>query len=297
MTQYMYKRGNCFPNIILNEELEKILKNKEIKMAKCFVFAGVLLMLFSTAGCFQCSSGPPGQYCTKDLTGYHNCPNYGVKPTIIPCPVNTRCSCFLRNKCTVDKDKVCAPYTKPHQLIKDFELRYHGKVSTVNIAGRHNFQLQGHVLQNFATKRLSKTEWIGSKRHFEVVHPLKNGKFVRYTGNYPNVCHTTILQSFPEFGPDLTRFTLTSSHKRKYFYEETWKLLVGRHTPYEPDLIQETWKMAYSRWTHKMRPLSYSYELEGGRFSRTNKKIKFTVGLFYRRIGLENEWFKKPSFC
>lgn len=120
---------------------------------------------------------------------------------------------------------------------------------------------------------------------------------LQYSGHYPNVCHTTIFERFPEFGPDLTRFTLTSSQKRKYFYEETWKFLIGRHTPYEPDLIRETWKMAYSRWTHKMRPLSYSYELEGGRISRTNKKIEFTVGLFYGRIGLEDEWFRKPSFC
>lgn len=264
-------------------------------MTKLFIFASLLLMFLAAATCFSCNHGPPGRFCTSDLTGFYDCPYDGSKPTIVSCPVNTRCSCYLNNGCTVPKNKICTRYTKPTGLLKNFQFRYHGKISTYSPGGSHTTPTQGHILQNFATKRLSKTEWIGSKRHFEVVHPLRNGKFIKYSGNYPNVCKKTILTSFPQFGPNLTRFTLTSSHKRKYSYEETWKFLIGsRHMG--QSTVQETWKMEKNRWTKKRRPLSYVYEFGGSAISKTNKRIEYTVGLYYS-YSLGSKWFRKPNFC
>ena len=145
---------------------------------------------------FQCSDGPPGQYCTDDLSGYHDCSVTGID-NVIKCPANTRCTCFLRNKCRVDQSQICATFTQAPKMIETFVLHYHGFNTVLSPAGKTSNHIQGLIRQDKQKGKFKLEHWEGTIYSFQYVIPNNDGTFtkVRKFLYFANTIKTDLLSS------------------------------------------------------------------------------------------------------
>eukprot|EP00794_Sanderia_malayensis_P015110 gene15110-16666_t len=86
-----------------------------------------------------CSTGPPGRYCLKDLSGYYDCridPKTGTYiDKIHSCKEETRCGCYYGPKCPQKLSDPCVAYVVPPEFPQSYLLSYTGEKETCTPLG------------------------------------------------------------------------------------------------------------------------------------------------------------------
>lgn len=86
-----------------------------------------------------CTTGPPGRYCLKDLSGYYDCRIDPKTGTYIDktnkCQGAKRCGCFYGPMCPSKMADPCVPYSVPPKFPESYLMTYTGEKQTCSPIG------------------------------------------------------------------------------------------------------------------------------------------------------------------
>jgi len=269
-----------------------------LKLIAVHILALISLCLI-TVQSFNCNEGPPGRYCTDDLSGYHICEvvvtngTAQLKDTLVNCTDCKRCSCHVGPKCPTDIDP-CSNYVQPPIFGYSFTLRYHGIIKDVAPPGTFVRNIQGLWYHHYSgtQSRLSFTDWENSRSRRLLIVPNGNGNWTQYNANELK-CTNKSLTEFPVYKIPWD-YNADGDEEILGFQTKRWKRIIGGRTTGSPVKTQ----YMYTRFDedHGLMRLVRIYNIESG--LRHTRRVNKTVGLFFPELSpFSMDLFRKPPNC
>jgi len=249
--------------------------------------------------------------CLPDLSGYRIC-DHG-KVTVVSCPVNTRCACFLGNDCSivqpngyngewgVKEDKICQSLPAPLPMKEVLHLTYKKGGWEWRYEDEYlYFDQEGEVKQDL-TKHKAAYRWgVPEHRRFKIIIPDGKGEFIKFYGKYnPNRCRKTKLQTFPEFASEIKYWRLkeTSKTKEDGVEKQMWYNQIFRYEGNNG--LTKRWSVMSDAGKKHVVPVRYHDTYTG---TQEEQCCDHDVHVDYKEVKVEEntdteDWFQVPDFC
>jgi len=197
-----------------------------------------------------CSQGPPGHYCSDDLSGFYWCLPNPVQSAFFACPTGTVCNCFVGPACenvpTVGQYSPCGYHTVTPSFATSYtateSISGHNTapVTSVNVTGSATIYLSGTLHKERIDTSLSMTESFSgttttsSTQEYYTLNA--NGTYSHFTfDTIASSCTGEVVATLPNTGvPDgFQIFNSTAT-------DDTYYFLTGHKQPEEDYGTTET---------------------------------------------------------
>lgn len=265
----------------------------------------LLLLVTSLAVChgtssISCGAGPPGKYCTDDLSGYHDChvdPKTGqMMDTTHECSNGTRCVCFVGRSCPGSVQDPCEKFRSPPDFPHTY--RAYGETRTQIIGptgpGPVSFR-QTAIFQKLDEKKF---RWNRNHRNFfeswfylpTAQAQIYNEYYVRWDKEF---CNKTTVKTFPRFGVP-SYFTYNGTVKFDWRVCEEWVWHTGGRHAGDPR-TSEYWYIYQAPSDLHYEPYRYEYRYYGTPMSKTDV-VSNTSYVFLQDV-LDSEFDPPKQYC
>lgn len=112
------------------------------------------ICLFYSNADMDCIDGTENRCCRDDLKGYYHSVNN--KRHFTECPINTRCSCYFRQKCTMPIEEICSERKSPFPPNLSFSVVFNG--TETNPRAKVSVVREGYVHEDGEQKKSFKNE-------------------------------------------------------------------------------------------------------------------------------------------
>jgi len=268
-----------------------------------------IIGLYSTAQAqqlrpFSCSDGAPkGIFCKNDLSGYVDCNLVDGKPSskVTQCPTNAKCSCYINTACTEDNNEICKTKVTQPILPGSFFVDFNEQTNLSSPAGLSIRNYRKLIIQNTAKNLKTVKIWNTDTgmQEFVFVRPStfdlrpSGGKFVQFSGSYPNKCFKSVLEEFPTFFPNFNLYQQTTADATT----ETWESKVGSRNPGQSSqTIEYVFNIDYNgAYTPKSVKAFFRGSIGQKFIMSTKQDIMFFVP---EQDGYPGDaYFRQPGFC
>ncbi|XP_057293434.1 uncharacterized protein LOC130622057 [Hydractinia symbiolongicarpus] len=226
------------------------------------------IYLFYSNADMDCIDGTENRCCRDDLKGYYHSVNN--KRHFTECPINTRCSCYFRQKCTMPIEEICSERKSPFPANLSFSVVFNG--TETNPRAKVSVVREGYVHEDGKQKKSFKNETrisLQTTSFQQLVLPDGKGSFDLFSSSATG-CSKLASQIFRGFHDELRALTPISTNET-----ETGHIIQDWYA--SDGTFAHTWRLKYNKATGKIIPLFTISEVLRMRFKLTRIIHSFIV--------------------